>query len=246
MPFAFMARRAGRLPPEAGKRGGGFGVSSGTRVHTRHARAPSPALTAMSLRSSLRRRAAAVALLAAPLLLAACDTDDDGEVDAGEFEAIVAGDVARALAGDAYYTTVERDGRTVFALFFFHERLRDVDRDDYTYVALSRVGAEPGVGVFAIANDDASASAFHGQYADVRDADDPEAARGPAASAAGGVLTLTGFRAGNLTGFFRFDAVGLDLPDTATFIEGTVAGTFEARPLSAAVLDDLGVAFDLD
>ena len=75
-----------------------------------------------------------------------------------------------------------------FVLLFFDDDLRANHRDDYAFVALSRQGGVPGVGAFAVANDDPNPPAFRGQYADLEEADEPDAT-GPVLSATDGVLT---------------------------------------------------------
>lgn len=188
------------------------------------------------------------AFLAALLLalgpLAGCDELDDA-IRTGDFRASVAGDVDTTFTGDAYWTVLERDGRTSFVLFLFAGDLNDHDREAYTYIALSRAGDAPGVGVYAVASADPNPPAFRGQYADLTDADEPEAA-GPVLSATDGVFSLTRFQSGLVNGSFRFDARGLRLPDTGAFIAGAVEGTFEARYLAPGVFEGRGIPFGLD
>jgi hypothetical protein len=189
-------------------------------------------------------RALAFSLLLAAPLLAGCDELDDA-IRTGDFRATVTGDVDTTFTGDAYWTVLARDGRRAFVVFLFAGDLTDHDREAYTYVALSRAGDAPGVGVYAVANAEPNPPAFRGQYADLVEADEPEAA-GPVLSATDGVFSLTRFQSGIVNGSFRFDAQGLRLPNTATFIAGAVEGTFEARYLDPGVFDGLGIPFGLD
>ncbi|HYE95007.1 MAG TPA: hypothetical protein VD962_02260 [Rubricoccaceae bacterium] len=184
-------------------------------------------------------------LLPVLVLLAACDTVDDGEIGPGDAELTLTGDVDDDFEGDAFYTTFNDNGTPVFALLFFRGDLSDSDRDDYAFAAVSRPGDRPGVGVFTISDEGSNPDLFRGQYADLEDADEPEA-RGPVLSAREGVLTITRFDNGLLNGSFRFEGRGLDLPDRSTFINATVSGTFEARAVSPDLLRSTGIDFDFD
>lgn len=195
------------------------------------------------LTSILGRAPLALALMATGLAAGGCD--EVTGLGAGDFEATVTGDVDASLAGDAFWTVVNRDGGSNFVLIFFNDDINANDREDYNFISISRAGGEPGVGVFTVDNDEPNPPAFRGQYADLTDADEPEAI-GPVLGATGGVITVTRFDSGLMTGSFRFDASGLLLPDTGTFITGTLDGTFDARFLDADVLVGLGIPFGLD
>ncbi len=197
------------------------------------------------------RRALAPALVLGTALfggavVGGCDTIDDGEIGRGDFRAVVSGDVDSTFTGDAYWTTVERDGEDYFVLVFYDDDLSANDRDDYAFVALSRAGSTPGVGAFDVSNSDPNPPTFRGQYADLTEADDPNEIEGPVLSATDGVLTITRVNSGLVNGSFRFDARGLRLPSTAAYIPGTVQGSFEARYLNPNVLTNRGLPLGLD
>ncbi|MDX1420995.1 MAG: hypothetical protein R3181_13600 [Rubricoccaceae bacterium] len=192
----------------------------------------------------LLRAAARVSLLAL-LAVAAAGCDQDGLDLDGEFIADVSGDVSEAYTGEAYYTVFDGREGSVFVLIFFRGDLFDNDEDEYAYVALWRPGDQPGTGVYPIESAQTAPAAFAGSYADLIDAETPEAS-GPVVSATEGVLTITDFDAGFLSGSFRFDGRGLLLPDTDAFIDASVDGTFEARFLSPSALFSLPIAFDFD
>ncbi len=186
-----------------------------------------------------------LAALALPAL-SGCDEDPNGLDLDGEFVASVTGDVAAALSGEAVYTVFDTARGPRFALLFFRDDVFDNDREEYAYVALHRAGTRPGVGVYPIGSDEPSGEAFAGSFADLVEADEPDA-EGFVLTATGGVLTLTHVDpAGFLTGSFRFDGTGLALPDTGRFITASVDGTFEARFMSAATLRGLDIDFDFD
>lgn len=180
--------------------------------------------------------------LCALLLVGGCD---NAESLLGEFRANVTGDVSSAFDGEAVYTTFDTANGPTFALFFFRDDLFENDREAYTYVALHRRGDRPGVGVFPVDSNDPAPSAFGGSYADLVEADTPEAI-GPVLTATDGVLTITSFETGFMTGSFRFEGQGLFLPDRSEFIEAAVSGTFEARFAAASTLRSLGIDFDFD
>ncbi len=177
--------------------------------------------------------------------LAGTGCDEVTGLGSGDFEATIAGDVDAALAGDAFWTVVQNNGADTFVLILFNDDINANDREDYHFIALSRAGAVPGVGVFAVDNDQPNPPTFRGQYANLAEADEPTAA-GPVLGATGGVFTVTRFDSGLMTGSFRFDAEGLLLPETGMFITGTLDGTFDARFLSPDVLTGLGIPFGLD
>jgi hypothetical protein len=193
--------------------------------------------------SLLRRGALAAALAATALGAAGCD--EVTGLGSGDFLATITGDVEADLAGDAYWTIVEEGGQSTFMLILFQGDINDNDRERYHFVSISRSGARPGVGVYSVDNDEPNPPAFRGQYADLIEADEPEAS-GPVLGATGGVFTITRIESGLMTGSFRFDASGLMLPDTGMFISGTVDGTFDARFLDPDVLTGLGIPFGLD
>jgi len=186
-------------------------------------------------------------LLGVGVLAVGCDVidGDDGEIGTGEFRARVTGDVDSSFGGDAYWSVINNGSGDTFVLLFFDDELRSNHRDDYAFVALSRQGGAPGVGAFAVANDEPNPPAFRGQYANLEEADEPDAT-GPVLSATDGVLTVTRVQSGLINGSFRFDARGLQLPSTSAFITGTVQGTFEARYLSPATIGSLNIPFGLD
>jgi hypothetical protein len=202
-------------------------------------------MDAMTLRlaSPLRRGALAAALAATALVAGGCD--EMTGLGTGDFLATITGDIQADLAGDAYWTVVEDGGRSTFMLILFHGDINDNDRERYHFVSISRSGARPGVGVYSVDNDEPNPPAFRGQYADLTEADEPEAA-GPVLGATGGVFTITRIESGLMTGSFRFDASGLLLPDTGMFISGTLDGTFDARFLDPDVLTGLGIPFGLE
>jgi len=171
--------------------------------------------------------------------------DDVTGLGAGDFVATVTGDVSNDLAGDAYWTILNDGTRETFMLILFDDDINANDRETYHFVALSRAGARPGVGIYSVDNDEPNPPALRGQYADLTEADEPEAA-GPVLGATGGVFTVTRFESGLMTGSFRFDASGLMLPDTGAFISGTLDGTFDARFIEPGVLTGLGIPFGLD
>jgi hypothetical protein len=193
---------------------------------------------------SLLRRGALAAVLASGALGAA-GCDEVTGLGSGDFLATITGDVEADLAGDAYWTIVEEGGESTFMLILFQGDINDNDRERYHFVSISRSGARPGVGVYSVDNDEPNPPAFRGQYADLTEADEPEAA-GPVLGATGGVFTVTRVESGLMTGSFRFDASGLMLPDTGMFISGTLDGTFDARFLDPDVLTGLGIPFGLD
>lgn len=199
-------------------------------------RAPAP-------RPLLAALLGAALLLGVGVLAVGCDVVDG--IGTGDFVARVTGDVDSTLEGDAYWSVVDDGDGDTFVLLFFSDELRSNHRDDYAFVALSRQGGKPGVGAFAVANDDPNPPAFRGQYANLEEADEPDAT-GPVLSATDGVLTVTREQSGLINGSFRFDARGLRLPDTGAFITGTVQGTFEARYLSPATIRSLHIPFGLD
>ena len=183
-------------------------------------------------------------LLALALLpLAGCD--DDGLDLTGEYVAQVTGDVTSDLTGEAVYTSFDGPDGPTFVLLFFRDDLNDNDEDAYAYVALWRDGDRPGVGVYPIESTQTAPAAFFGSYADLVDAESPEAT-GPVVSATSGVLTITDADPGILAGSFRFDGRGLFLPDTGTFIDAAVSGTFEARFIQPGVINGLGIDFDFE
>ena len=185
-----------------------------------------------------------LSLLALSPLLSGCD--DEGGLDLnGEYFAEVTGDVTSDLAGEAFYTTFDGPDGPTFVLLFFRDNLRDNDEDAYAYVALWRDGTAPGVGVYPISSVDPSPETFSGSYTDLVDAETPEAS-GPAISATTGVLTITDFDTGELTGSFRFDGEGLFLPETDTFIGASVSGTFVANFIDPGLIDGLSIDFDFD
>ena len=196
-----------------------------------------------SLRTPRALRAPLLALAGLLLALGTAGCDEEGLDLDGEFVAEVTGDVTADYTGEAYYTVFEDGAGPVFVLIFFRDDLFDNDEDAYAYVALWRRGERPGVGVYPVESGQTAPAAFAGAYADLVDAETPEAA-GPVLSATTGVLTVTDFDAGFLSGSFRFDGRGLFLPDTGAFIDASVAGTFEARFLAPATLFSLPIDFD--
>ena len=193
--------------------------------------------------AALRHVSLFLSIVVAGLAAAGCDPVTG--LGAGDFEATISGDVDAALAGDAFWTVVQDDGAQTFVLILFNDDINANDREDYHFIAVSRAGPQPGVGVFAVDNDQPNPPTFRGQYANLADADEPTAA-GPVLGATGGVLTVTRVDTGLMTGSFRFDAEGLLLPETSAFITGTLDGTFDARFLDPDVLTGLGIPFGLD
>jgi len=184
-------------------------------------------------------------LLAALALFALAGCDEEGLGLNGEYVATVSGDVNADYTGEAYYTVFDNGSGPVFALLFFRGDLFDNDEDEYAYVALWREGDRPGTGVYPIESAQTAPAAFAASYADLVDADTPEAT-GPVLTATEGVLTLTHFEADFLSGSFRFDGRGLYLPATDDFVSATVDGTFEARYLAPGVLFSLPIDFRFD
>jgi hypothetical protein len=194
----------------------------------------------------LRARVLRAPLLAGLLLaFGATGCDDEGLGLDGEYVASVTGDVSADYAGEAYYTVFDNGEGPVFALLFFRDDLFDNDEDAYAYVALWRGGGRPGIGVYPIESAQTAPAAFAGAFADLADPETPEAS-GPVLSATDGVLTITDYDAGLLSGSFRFDGRGLFLPDTGAFIDASVDGTFEARYLAPGTLFSLPIDFDFD
>lgn len=202
-------------------------------------------MDAFSYRFSFLLRRTALALGIAATAVTAGGCDEVIGLGNGDFEATISGDIDAALAGDAFWTVVDDNGSSTFVLILFNDDINSNDREDYHFIALSRAGAEPGVGVFAVDNDQPNPPTFRGQYANLAEADEPTAT-GPILGATGGVFTITRFDSGLMTGSFRFDAEGLLLPDTGAFITGTLDGTFDARFLDPDVLVGLGIPFGLD
>jgi hypothetical protein len=193
--------------------------------------------------AAVRRGAFAFALGAASLIAAGCD--EVTGIGAGDFVATITGDIDTSLAGDAFWSVIEEGDSRNFILILFQDDISSNDREDYHFIAISRSGSEPGVGVYVVDNDEPNPPAFRGQYADVVDADEPTAA-GPVIGATGGVFTVTRIDSGLMTGSFRFDATGLELPNTSTFISATLDGTFDAQFVEPDVLTGLGIPFGLD
>jgi hypothetical protein len=196
-----------------------------------------------SFTAALRRGALAFSLGAAGLIAAGCD--EVVGLGEGDFVATITGDVDTSLAGDAYWSVFQDGDQRTFVLILFNGDISDNDREEYHFIAISRTGTEPGVGVYSVDNDEPNPPAFRGQYADLFEADEPTAS-GPVLGATGGVFTVTRIESGLLTGSFRFDGSGLMLPDTGMFITGTLDGTFDAQFVDPDVLTDLGIPFGLD
>jgi len=164
----------------------------------------------------------------------------------GEHTVVISGDVTDAFTGDAVYSVLDGTSGPRFVLLLSRDDLSDWDDDDYTYIVMTRRGDTPGVGVFAIAEDDASNDTFSGSFADLQQADEPLEVNGPALTASTGVLTITDINAGHLVGAFRFEARGLNLPDRSSFIDAVLDGSFEARRVSPSTLNNLEVDFDFN
>jgi hypothetical protein len=197
------------------------------------------------MRPSSRPARALRALLPLLALLPLAGCDDEGLDLNGEYVAEVTGDVTSDLAGEAVYTTFDGPDGPTFVLLFFRGDLGDNDEDAYAYVALWREGEQPGTGVYPIQSAQTTEGTFFGSYADLVDAETPEAS-GPVISATDGVLTITDADAGILAGSFRFDGEGLLLPETDEFIAASVSGTFEARFVQPSVVNSLSIDFDFD
>ncbi len=162
----------------------------------------------------------------------------------GEHNVVISGDVADAFVGEAVYSVLNGPSGPRFVLLLSRDDLRDNDEDDYTYIVMTRQSDVPGVGVFTIAENDASNDTFTGSFADLARADEPLDATGPVLSARTGVLSITNIEGDYLVGAFRFDARGLNLPDRSGFIDAALDGVFEARPVSPSTLENLEVDFD--
>ena len=176
-------------------------------------------------------------------LVAGCDAI---ETLRGEHTVVISGDVVDAFTGEAVYSVLDGPSGPRFVLLLSRDDLFDNDDDDYTYIVMTRRSDTPGVGVFAIAEDDASHDTFSGSFADLEQADEPLEATGPVLTAITGVLAITDINAGYLVGSFRFDARGLNLPDRSGFIDAALDGSFEARSVSPSTLNNLEVDFDFN
>lgn len=162
----------------------------------------------------------------------------------GEHNVVISGDLQDAFVGDAVYAVLDGPSGPRFVLLLSRDALHDNDDDDYTYIVMSRNSGAPGVGVYTIAENDASNETFTGSFADLAQANEPLDATGPILSARTGVLSITNIEGGYLVGAFRFDARGLNLPDRSGFIDAALDGLFEARPVSPSTFENLEVDFD--
>lgn len=158
--------------------------------------------------------------------LAGCDSEDSL---LGEFVGRVEVDAeARAVDGEAVYTVVETASGPEFVLGLFVGDLYESDRDEYDYVLFRRPGARPGVGAYAIADEqDRSVAAT---IARVDEAADPLEAFGVVLRGVDGTLALTSVDSyGFLVGSFEFAADGLTVAPPTRRVLGAAQGTFEAR-----------------
>lgn len=218
----------------------------------RAARTPRPARSwqhADRLASALETVVAGVLIVAAAavsgVLLAGCDADGLG---IGDVRGTTRVDGAtERFDGEAVYTVVETRRGPRFVLGLFNGRLYDSQPDGYDFASLRRDGGRPGVGGYSVTAEGAGSRAFTASYARVRDADDPDEARGPVVRATEGVVTVTrvdGY--GFLSGTVRFAGDGVRVEDPRARVAGEVTATFEARYESPETLRALGVDLGLD
>ncbi|PAP78428.1 hypothetical protein BSZ37_19360 [Rubrivirga marina] len=170
--------------------------------------------------------------------LAGCDSEDSL---LGEFVGRVEVDAeARAVDGEAVYTVVETASGPEFVLGLFVGDLYESDYDAYDYVLFRRPGDRPGVGAYAIADEqDRSVAAT---IAKVDEADDPLESVGAVLRGVDGTLALTRIDSyGFLAGSFEFDADGLTVTSPTRRVGGAAQGTFEARYVPPATFRRLGL-----
>ena len=185
----------------------------------------------------MRRLLALSALLP---LVAVAGCDGDGNL-LGEFVGRVEiGAEVRAVDGEAVYTVVETASGPEFVLGLFVGDLYESDFDEYDYVLFRRPGNRPGVGAYAIADEQDRAVAA--TIARVDDADEPLEAIGAVLRGVEGTLALTRVDSnGFLTGTFEFDAQGLTVTTPTRRIGGAAQGTFEARYTPPSTFRRLGL-----
>ena len=133
------------------------------------------------------------------------------------------------LRGEAVYTVVQTEHGPEFVLGLFVGDLLDSQYDEYQFISFRRKGGIPGIGAYAV-DSDPQRDAVSATYARVLNADEVDESAGPILYGQDGTLAISQVDpVGVITGSFRFDARGVYVENTGSFVDGTANGEFEAR-----------------